>query len=100
LDHARIEKAQSPPLLTVHEYMIYQEFEKLDPDKTKNINDRLVKFTILHGKLAEIITKAHEPESDKGQEISPLEKKEINEAIVALENKILKLKKVVDIKKI
>jgi hypothetical protein len=100
LDKACIEKAKAPPLLTAHEYMISQEFEKLDPDKTKNINDMLVKFTILHGKLAEIITKANEPESDKGQEISPLEKKEINEAIVALENKILKLKKVVDIKKI
>ena len=100
LDKVCIEKGKAPPLLTAHEYMISQEFERLDPDKTKNINDMLVKFTILHGKLAEIITKAHEPESDKGQEISPLEKKEINEAIVALENKILKLKKVVDIKKI
>ena len=37
---------------------------------------------------------------DKGFEISPLEQKEINEAITALENKILKLKKAVDIKKI
>ena len=100
LDKACIEKAKAPPLLTAHEYMISQEFEKLDPDKTKNINDMLVKFTILHGKLAEVITKAHDPESDKGLEISPLEKKEINEAITALENKILKLKKVVDIKKI
>ena len=95
LDKACIEKNKAPPLLTAHEYMISQEFEKLDPDKTKNINDMLVRFTILHG-----ITKARDPESDKGLEISPLEKKEINEAITALENKILKLKKAVDIKKI
>jgi hypothetical protein len=60
----------------------------------------LVKFTILHGKLTEVMTKAHDPESDKGTEISPLEKKGINEAIIALENKILKLKKTVDIKEI
>ena len=100
LDKVCIEKGKAPPLLTAHEYMISQEFEKLDPDKTKNINDMLVKFTILHGKLAEVITKARDPESDKGHEISPLEKKEINEAITALENKILKLKKAVDIKKI
>ena len=100
LDKACIEKGKAPPLLTAHEYMISQEFEKLDPDKTKNINDMLVKFTILHGKLAEVITNAHDPESDKGLEISPLEKKEINEAITALENKILKLKKAIDIKKI
>jgi|TARA_B100000959_G_C14694892_1_gene506295 hypothetical protein len=99
LDKACIEKDKAPPLLTAHEYMIAQEFDKLDSDKTKNINDMLVKFTILHGKLAELIIKAHNPESDKGPEISPLEKKEINEAITALENKILKLKKAIDIKK-
>ena len=100
LDKACIEKDKAPPLLTAHEYMISQEFDKMDPDKTKNISDMLVKFTILHGKLAEVITKARDPESDKGLEISPLEKKEINEAITALENKILKLKKTIDIKKI
>ena len=100
LDKACIEKDKAPPLLTAHEYMISQEFDKMDPDKTKNISDMLVKFTILHGKLAEVITKARDPESDKGLEISPLEKKEINVAITALENKILKLKKTIDIKKI
>ena len=100
LDKACIKKDKAPPLLTSHEYMISKEFEKLDPDKTKNINDMLVKFTILHGKLTEVITKAHHPESDSGFGVSALEKKEINEAITALENKILKLKKAIDIKKI
>ena len=100
LDKACVLKGKAPPLLSSHEFMISLEFEKLDPDKTKNINDMLVKFTILHGKLNEVITQAHDPESDKGHEISPLEKKEINEAITALENKILRLKKAVDIKKI
>ena len=52
------------------------------------------------GKLTEVITNAHHPEGDKGSEISPLEKKEINAAITELENKILKLKKAVDLKKI
>ena len=60
----------------------------------------LVRFTILHGKLTEVITEAYNPKSDKGQEISPLERKEIGEAIKKLEDKILKLKSVVDIKKI
>ena len=100
LDKACIEKDKAPPLLSAHEFMISKEFEKLDPDKIKNINDMLVKFTILHGKLTEVITNAHRPEGDKGSEISPLEKKEINAAIAELENKILKLKKAVDIKKI
>jgi len=100
LDKACIEKDKAPPLLSAHEFMISKEFEKLDPDKIKNINDMLVKFTILHGKLTEVITKAYHPEGDKGRDISPLEKKEINNAITELENKILKLKKAVDIKKI
>ena len=100
LDKACLLKGKAPPLLSAHEFMISQEFEKLDPEKTKNINDMLVKFTILHGKLTEVITKAHNPEGDKGREISPLEKKDINTAITQLENKILKLKKAVDIKKI
>ena len=100
LDKACIKKEKAPPLLSAHEYMIAQEFNKLDPDKTKNISDMLVKFTILHGKLAEVITKAHDPESDKGLEISSLEQKDINKAITELENKILKIKKTLDIKKI
>ena len=100
LDKACIKKEKAPPLLSAHEYMIAQEFNKLDPDKTKNISDMLVKFTILHGKLAEVITKAHDHESDKGREISPLEQKDINKAITELENKILKIKKTLDIKKI
>ena len=100
LDKACLLKGKAPPLLSAYEFMISKEFEKLDPEKTKNINDMLVKFTILHGKLTEVITKAYNPEGDKGREISPLEKKEINTAITQLENKILKLKKAVDIKKI
>ena len=100
LDKACIKKEKAPPLLSAHEYMIAQVFNKLDPDKTKNISDMLVKFTILHGKLAEVITNAHDPESDKGLEISPLEQKDINKAITELENKILKIKKTLDIKKI
>lgn len=100
LDKACIKKEKAPPLLSAHEYMIAQVFNKLDPDKTKNISDMLVKFTILHGKLAEVITKAQDPESDKGLEISPSEQKDINKAITELENKILKIKKTLDIKKI
>ena len=60
----------------------------------------VLKKPILMQSQEMLIIKAHDPESDKGYEISPLEKKGINEAITALENKILKLKKAVDIKKI
>ena len=96
LDKACIKKGKSPPLLTVHEYMISQESNKLDEDKPKNIDDMLVKFTILHGKLTELVKKSQDPESDKGSKITPLEKKDIFDAITALENKVFKLKITVD----
>ena len=56
----------------------------------------LVKSTILHGKLTELVKLAEDPKSDEGKEISKLEKKEINEAINNLENKILKIKLTID----
>ena len=99
LDKACIKKGKSPPLLTVHEYMIYQEFNKFDEDKSKNIDDMLVKFTILHGKLTELVKKSQDPESDQGSKITPLEKKDIFDAITALENKVFKLKITVDKRK-
>ena len=92
LDKACIKKGKSPPLLTVHEYMISQESNKLDEDKPKNIDDKLFKFTILHGKLTEFVKKSQHPESDQGSKITPLEKKDIFDAITALENKVFKLK--------
>ena len=96
LDKACIKKGKSPPLLTAHEYMISQELNKLDQDKSKNIDDMLVKFTILHGKLTELVKKSQDPESDQGSKITPLEKKDIFDAITALENKVFKLKITVD----
>ena len=87
LDKACIEKGKAPPLLTSHEYMI-----------AKDISQILVRSTILHGKLTELIHEAQNPKSDKGVEISVLEKKEINEAITDLENKIMKIKMTIDTK--
>ena len=99
LDKACIEKKIAPPLLTAHEYMIDQEFFKFDDNNSKDINTMLVRFTILHGKLTELVNNAQNPKGDKGSEISVLEKKEIFEAIKALENKVLKLKITIDKKK-
>ena len=96
LDKACIKKGKSPPLFTAYEYMISQESNKLDEDKSKNIDDMLVKFTILHGKLTELVKKSQDPESDQGSKITPLEKKDIFDAITALENKVFKLKITVD----
>jgi len=98
LDKACIEKGKAPPLLTAHEYMIAKEFDKIDTPESKDISQILVKSTILHGKLTELIHQAQDPKSDKGVEISVLEKKEINKAIKDLENKIMKIKMTLDTK--
>lgn len=98
LDKACIEKGKAPPLLTAHEYMIAKEFDKIDTPEFKDISQILVKSTILHGKLTELIYQAQDPKSDKGVEISVLEKKEINKAIKDLENKIMKIKMTLDTK--
>ena len=96
LDKACIDKGKAPPLLISHEYMIAQELEKTDKDKTRDIDQVLIRSTILHGKLTEIIHKAQDQKSDKGEEISSLEKKEIFQAIKDLEDKILKIKLTID----
>ena len=98
LDKACVEKGKAPPLLTAHEYMIAKEFDKIDTPESKDISQILVRSTILHGKLTELIHHAQDPKSDKGIEISILEKKEINEAINDLENKIMKIKMTIDTK--
>ena len=43
-----------------------------------DIDEMLVKSHILHGKLTEVVKLAEDPSSEKGSEISQLEKKEIN----------------------
>ena len=98
LDKACIEKGKAPPMLTSHEFMIAREFDKVETATAKDISQILVRSTILHGKLTELIHNAQDPKSDKGETISILEKKEINEAITDLENKIMKIKMTIDTK--
>ena len=98
LDKACIKKSKAPPLLTSHEFMIAKEFDKVETAAAKDISQILVRSTILHGKLTELIHNAQDPKSDRGETISVLEKKEINEAITDLENKIMKIKMTIDTK--
>ena len=98
LDKACIEKGKAPPMLTSHEFMIAREFDKVETAAAKDISQILVRSTILHGKLTELIHNAQDPKSDRGETISVLEKKEINEAITDLENKIMKIKMTIDTK--
>ena len=96
LDIACIKKGKAPPLLRSHEYIIANVADNLDSHKLNDIDAMLVKSTILHGKLFEVVKQAEDPKSDKGEEISKIEKKEIMEAIKNLEDKIMKIKITVD----
>ena len=98
LDKACIKKGKAPPLLTSHEFMIAKEFDKVEIAAAKDLSQILVRSIILHGKLTELIHNSQDPKSDKGETISVLEKKEINEAITDLENKIMKIKMTIDTK--
>ncbi len=99
LDKACIAKRKAPPLLISHQYMIARELENINTEEHKDLSQILVRSTILHGKLTELIHNAQDPKSDKGAEISVLEKKDIFEAIKDLEDKILKIKLTIDNKK-
>ena len=99
LDRACIKKGKGHPLLTSHEYMIAHELEKFEGNQDNDIDEMLVRSTILHGKLTEVVKQSEDPKSDRGKEVSPLEKKEIMKAIKDVEDKILKIKLTIDSKK-
>ena len=99
LDKACIKKGKGHPLLTSHEYMVAHELEKLKGNEDNDIDEMLVRSTILHGKLTEVVKQSEDSKSDSGAKISLLEKKEIMKAIKDLEDKILKIKLTVDSKK-
>ena len=96
LDQACIKKNKAPPLLDVYEYMVSKEMGSIDFGKIGSLDEVLVRFNILHGKLIEKIKEAQDPKSDKGSEISDIEKKDILKAVRDLENKILKVKTIID----
>ena len=76
--------------------MISRNSDLSDIKSHDDMDSILVKFTVLHGKLVETIIAAQDPESDKGEEISSIEKKEIFESIKLIEDKILKIKLTID----
>ena len=96
LDLACIKKGKAPPLYDAHEYIVINEFENSSSHKNNDIDELLVKSTILHGKLIEVVKLAEDQKSDQGIDISKLEKKEIMEAIKNLEDKIMKIKITID----
>ena len=55
LDLACIKKGKAPPLRIAHEYIVNNEIENLSSHKENDIDEMLVKSTILHGKLTEVV---------------------------------------------
>ena len=96
LDLACIKKNKSPPLLNCHEHKIAQDLDGIKVSENNDLDDVLIRFTILHGKLIEAIELAQDPNSDQGEKISELEKKDIFESIKKIEDKIMKLKISID----
>ena len=95
LDIKCIEKGISPPLLTAHQFIIDQAKSE---HKTNlgEVNEMLVKFSILEGELNKVVIQATDPASPGGQKIDDLEKKKVFEAIKNIEDKILKIKLAID----
>ena len=95
LDIKCIEKGISPPLLTAHQFIIDQAKSE---HKTNlgEVNEMLVKFSILEGELNKVVIEATDPKSPDGKEITALEKKKVFEAIKNIEDKILKIKLAID----
>ena len=94
IDQYSIKQNKGHPMLTAHQYIIGKELEKID--SVTDIDDLLVKFTILQGKLMGKIKSATDPVGEKGQNISMTEKKDIFEALHALERKLTKIKQIVE----
>ena len=83
------------PLLTSHQYIVAKELDKMQGN-INDIDDLLVKFTILHGKLINRIKSSQKDESPKGNEISKSEKQIIFNAISEVEKKITKIKQLIE----
>ncbi len=95
LDIKCIEKGISPPLLTAHQFMVDQEKSK-NRSNFGEVNQMLVKFSILEGELNKVVIEATDPKSPDGEKITALEKKKVFEAIKNIEDKILKIKLAID----
>ena len=74
IDKACIERGLTPYLLRAHEYIILKELKKTNIDQ-QDLNELLIKFTILHGQLMDVINSAKNPDGHKGEKISQVEKK-------------------------
>ena len=94
IDKICVQQNKGHPLLTAHQYIISKELEKIDT--VTDVDDLLVKFTILHGRLMGKIKSATDPIGDKGQNVTASEKKDIFDALHVLERKLSKIKQIIE----
>ena len=94
IDQYSIKQNKGHPMLTAHQYIISKELEKIDT--VTDVDDLLVKFTILHGRLMGKIKSATDPSGDKGQNVTASEKKNIFDALHDLERKLSKIKQIIE----
>ena len=95
IDRACIEAGLMPYLFEAHRAIIVSELKKIK-GSNEDLNDLLIKFTILHGRLMDSIKSAKSSKGDQGIKISAAEKKDIFDAFEKLETKILKIKKTIE----
>ena len=86
LDLACLRKKIAPPMLNAHTYILDAEKSKIQAPQG-DVNKMMIKLTILDGKLKDEILKALED-----NKLTKIEKDKINDAIKAIEDKILKIK--------
>ena len=95
IDRACIEAGLMPYLFEAHKAIILSDLKKIK-GSNQDLNELLIKFTILHGKLMDSIKTAKSISSDQGARISAAEKKEIFDAFEKLETKIMRIKKTLE----
>ena len=95
LDLKCIHKGKSPPLLNSHKYILDEGSGDIKTESF-DVDDLLVKFTILDGDLKKVVKESQDPSSPQGVKLDLIEKKKIFESIKKIEDKILKIKIAID----
>ena len=74
LDLKCIAKGKSPPLLNSHKYILDEGSGDIKPESF-DVDDLLVKFTILDGDLKKVVKESQDPSSPQGVKLDHIEKK-------------------------
>ena len=74
LDLKCIAKGKSPPLLNSHKYILDEGSGDIKPESF-DVDDLLVKFTILDGDLKKVVKESQDPSSPEGVKLDHIEKK-------------------------